>query len=109
MVNKTLLPPGPTPIPTSNSLKESSFPDWHGFRCVLQRTAAWESLGGLKDPRSQAWEGNGSRIVQGRTSDGECASHRTFAANGACAAAEHHCQQYRERKYRGLQDRQPAV
>ena len=77
------------------------------FALTPLRTAAWESSA-LRRFRKTAWEGS-ARIIQGRTTDGEYASHRTFAASHAGTATRCRCQQRRERQYRRIQVRQLAV
>src|SRR3979411_3165060 len=41
------------PGQTSKPFQNKHFPTWHGFRSVVLRTAAWESLGGSQgDPQT---------------------------------------------------------
>src|SRR5271169_3119463 len=82
-------------------LKNIRFIEWHGFRSDLGEPRLGRALR-FSDPQA-AWEGKGYGSFRGRTSDGECASHRTFAANGAGTAARYRCQQHRQRQHGGLQ------
>ena len=102
MVNKTLLPPAITPRKTSNSLKNRIF---QLARLSLSNrwTAAWESLA-VREIGRHAWESS-ARSMKGRTTDGEYASRRTIAADGAGTADRCRRQQRRQHQHHRLQGR----
>src|ERR1700681_493580 len=95
----------PTPRETSKPFQNKHFPTWHGFRSVSCRTAAWESLAVRKRDPQTSLGGLGCGSLKGRTTDGEYASHRTFAADDAGTADGCRRQQRRERQHLGLQGR----
>src|SRR5260370_26284603 len=109
MVNKTLLPPRAHPGQTLKRLESLHFPTWHGIRSDAWRTA------GLGEPSgSEHLQGRPGRAVradrsEGRSTDAERASRRTFAADDAGAAAQRRGQQQRERHDVRLQGRAMAV
>src|SRR5712691_8137688 len=68
---------------TSNPFQNRYFLNWHGFRCVASEPRLGR-VGGSQRSEAQAWEGGRPwGQFKGRTTDGECASHRTITAADA--------------------------
>src|SRR5216684_4154470 len=104
---QALIAAPPASAKTSNPLSNRYFLNWHGFRCgygeprlgrAFRFASSATSLGG---PRADH--------LKGRTTDGEYASRRTFAADDAGTADGCRRQQRRERQHQRLQGRQVAV
>ena len=95
------------PVQTPNPLQNHAFSDLARLSLSSRAEPRLGRAGGSSDPQT-AWEGCADRS-KGRTTDGEYASRRTFAADGARAAARRGRQQHRERQHHRLQGRQVAV
>jgi hypothetical protein len=83
MVNTTLLPPGWPPLKHLTHSKIDVFSIGTAFAVLIANRGLGE-LAARSDPKLKAWEGGRLRgQFKGRTTDGECASHRTITAADA--------------------------
>src|SRR5258705_8376262 len=110
MVNKTFLPPGcRTEKPLSHLQTCISSTGTAFAEKAANPSLAWESLEAFTRIRCSGLGEQRSGSHQGRTTDAEYASDRTFAADGAGTADGCRRQQRRERQHHGLQGRPLAV
>src|ERR1700738_4780600 len=107
MVNKPLLPPPSASAETPKPFQHRYFLNWHGFRCVYGEPRLGRAFRFARSATSLG--GPRADHLKGRTTDGEYASRRTFAADDAGTANGWRRQQRRERQYQRLQGRQIAV
>src|ERR1700730_11676644 len=105
MVNKTFLPPSQDRFRALKPLIKSPFSELARLSLTSQGTAAWESLAVRLIRKTEPGRVLLADRKQGENHDGECASRRTFAADGVGAADGCHRQQRRERQHQRFQGR----